>query len=155
LLEYAANLENGVNQIEKLEAQPWQMHSLRSFFANSLPWQDVATLLYFATSAVVIAVAADMWRSKAPLAIRYSVLLIATVLVSPHVYTYELLIVAPAFLVAASLAVDRGSRARYLWPTLYAATYLPALSLLASATYVQWSVPALVGLMFALVRSTR
>ena len=150
ILEYVANLRNGVDQLDKLEAQPWQMHSLRALFANTLPWPSVAWALQIVTSVLVVAVAVRAWRSTAPLAVRYALLLIATVLVSPHVYTYELVILVPAYLVTAALAVERQAARRLLWPALYAAVLLPGLSVFAESTYIQWSVLANTWLMLVL-----
>ena len=126
------------------------MHSLRALFTNTLPWPSLALALQIVTSLLVIVFAVRAWKSKAPLSVRYAVLLIATVLVSPHMYTYELVILVPAYLVLASLAVERREERRWTWPALYAAVYLPGLTLFAQSTYVQWSVLALVWMMVVL-----
>jgi hypothetical protein len=150
LVQYVGALGTGMSAIDQLESQPWQMHSLRALFANSLPWPSVAAALQIATSVAAIAFAARVWTSSAPLGVRYAVFLLATVLVSPHVYTYELVVLVPAYLQAASIAVERRSDSRRLWIALYAAVYLPGLSLFAAASYVQWSVLAMVWLMLLL-----
>lgn len=126
------------------------MHSLRALFSNSLPWPSVAAALQIATSAWAIAYAVRTWQSKGSLAMRYAVLLLATVLVSPHVYTYELVILVPVYLLVASMALERRPESRLLWIALYASVYLPGLSLFAAASYVQWSVLAMVWLMLLL-----
>lgn len=153
LFEWVHAMRIGVELIDQLEAQPWQMHSLRALFANSLPWRSAAAVLQLATSVCAIWYAVRVWRSNEPLAVRYAVLLLATILVSPHVYTYELVILVPAYLQVASMALERRLESRPVWIALYASVYLPGLSLIAAASYVQWSVLAMVWLMFLLGKS--
>jgi hypothetical protein len=150
VIDYLRSLATGISSIERLEVEPWQMHSLRALFTNTLPWPSLALALQIVTSLLVVVFAVRSWKSKAPLSVRYAILLIATVLVSPHVYTYELVILVPAYLVLASLAVERREERRWTWPALYAAVYLPGLTLFARSTYVQWSVLALVWMMVVL-----
>jgi len=50
--------------------------------------------------------AIQCWRSRAPLNLRYSVLLLATVLVAPHLTVYDLVILAPAFLLLGDWAIQ-------------------------------------------------
>lgn len=147
IFEYFANFRTAVTAIGALEAQPWQMHSLRAFFTNSLPWPRAAAMLSSLVSVAVIAFAARTWGSAMPLQVRYAVLVMATVLVSPHVYTYELLVLAPALLLAASVAIPHGRSSLLLWAVLYLVFAMPALPTLAVAAHVQWSVPALAALM--------
>lgn len=153
LIEYFANFKIAIGAIGALESQPWQMHSLRAFFANSLPWPAVASWLSLAASVGVIVFAVRTWHSTRPLSVRYAVLLMATILVSPHVYTYELLVLAPAFLLTASFAIEQKRTSLLLLVLLYLAYAMPALPSVAVATHVQWSVPALAALMIALSRS--
>jgi Glycosyltransferase family 87 len=154
LVDYVRTLAAGVSAIEQLESQPWQMNSLRALFANSLPWPSVAFALQVVSSLAVIVFAIRVWRSNKPLSLRYAILVIATALVSPHVYTYELVILVPAYLTAAEMAVEQPCDRRRLWPALLAAACLPGLSLIMNSTYVQWSTLAIVWLMIVLWRTS-
>ena len=75
-----------------------QMHSLRSFFTLLIPWPDISLALYVVTSMAAIAIAAAVWKSSTALAVRFSALILASVLVNPHLFIYDLLVLAPAFL---------------------------------------------------------
>ena len=85
-----------------LEPIPYQMQSLRSFFSVLMPWPDVAFAAYVLAAAAVIGLAARCWRTAAPLELRYSILLLATVLANPHVNPYDLVVIAPVFILVAN-----------------------------------------------------
>ena len=80
------------------------MHSLRSFWALLIPSPTLVWVLYVASSMIVIAVAVAIWKSSPSLALRFSSLLLAAVLVNPHLYIYDLLALAPALLLIADWA---------------------------------------------------
>ena len=88
-----------------LEPRLYQTHSLRSFWSLLLPWPRVAFALYVVTALGVLALAVRVWRSGSSLSVRFSALLFATVLVSPHLTVYDLVILAPAFLLLGDWAL--------------------------------------------------
>ena len=133
-----------------------QMHSLRSFFALLIPWSDISLALYVVSSIATIAIAATVWKSSATLAIRFSALILASVLVNPHLFIYDLLVLAPAFL----LLVDWMLRAQPASsPTLHVLLYLsyvlPLFGPLSRWTHVQLSVLAFAGLLSVLWRVSK
>ncbi len=140
---------------EVLEPIPDQMQSLRSFFDVLLPWPDVAFGAYLIMAAAVIAVAAVCWRSSAPLELRYSVLLLATVLANPHVNPYDLVVITPVFFLIVQMALARRWTSPLLWVLLYLCYFLPALSFLPTMTNIQFSVIAMVALTVLLSRLAR
>ena len=145
----------GVSQIaDVLEPIPYQMQSLRSFFSILVPWPDVAFAAYVIAASAVIVLAARSWRTQGPLELRYSVLLLATVLANPHVNPYDLVVIIPVFIFTADWALARSWNGRALWLLLYPAYYLPGFAFLPTLTHVQVSVIALVGLTFVLSRIT-
>ena len=125
-----------------LEPKPFQLHSLRGFWTLLCPEPTVALVLYLLTSVVVIVLVVRVWTQSTPLEIRYSALLLATVLVAPHLTVYELTLLAPAFLLTAQ-AIERAVvvERRALRAVLYFAYMLPLAGPLASVTHVQLSVP--------------
>ena len=129
-----------------LEPIPDQMQSLRSFFSVLVPSSDVAFAAYVLSAAVVIAIAAWCWRSTAALELRYSVLLLATILVDPHVNPYDLVAIIPVLVLVAAWLISRPAAGWLPWALLYLCYYLPALSYLPAVTHVQFSVIALVAL---------
>jgi hypothetical protein len=140
----------GVSNISSLlDIKPYQMHSLLTFWKYLAPSTGLATLLYVVCAAAVIVAAALVWRSQAALSIRYAVFLLATVLVSPHVNVYDLVILSPALLLVADWALSHPDHARSK-PTqvlLYGTYVLPLLGALTRITHVQLSVVAM-GVLF-------
>lgn len=151
---YLGNISRAANALALLEARPWLMHSLRPFFSLLIPWPSIAWAAYVATAAFAIVVATRTWRSAAPLELRYAVLLVATVLVDPHVYSYELVVLVPAFVLAASWAIERAEAAKPVGIVLYLCYILPMFDDLTRLTRVQWSVVALATLLIQLARSS-
>ena len=74
------------------------LHSWRGFFEILGVSNAAATAGYAIAAVVVLGIALRVWRSDGPLPVRYSVLLIATVLVNPHGYVYDSIILMPAYL---------------------------------------------------------
>jgi len=130
-----------------LEPRPYQTHCLRTFWALLSPWHGLAVGLYAASAAAVLGMTIACWRrgSSAPLALKYSSLLLATVLVAPHLTVYDLVILAPAFLLLADWLGGQRSNplARRLGTLLYLVYMLPLAGPFARWTHVQLSVIAM------------
>jgi len=84
------------------------------------------------------------------LSLRYSGLLLATVLVAPHLTIYDLVIVAPAFLLLADWVIGNPENrlSDELKVLLYLCYTLPLLGPIARWTHVQLSVIALSALLW-------
>ena len=133
-----------------LEPRLYQTHSLRSFWSLLLPWPRVAFALYIFTAIAVLALAVRCWKSGASLQVRYAALLLTTVLVSPHLTVYDLVILAPAFMLLGDWALAHGE-SRFAGPVqllLYLCYPLFLLGLLARFTHLQLSVAAMIGLLW-------
>ena len=108
---------------------PWLMHSLRTLWSGILP-DAIATVVYVLSALGVVAIAASIWW-KADDALHVAAALgAAMVLASPHVYAYDLVLLAPLTIASADLVLAGGA-ARGLAP-LMCAGYLAPL----------WGVPA-------------
>ena len=138
-----------------LEPYPLQMQSLRSFFSVLLPWPEWALGLYLVTATIFVAIAAVSWKTIASLELRFAILCFCLLLVDPHVNAYDLIVTAPAFILAASWAVERGERRPLFWALLYLSFYLPAMTFIAEITHVQVSVLAAVALVCWLATEAR
>jgi hypothetical protein len=105
LREWLRTLRNVPAMLWLFEPRLYQTHSLRTFWSMLIPWPSTSSP---STSSAQLLVSALMacWlaqpRSHYPL--RYSALLLATVLLAPHLTVYDLVILAPAFLL---LGLDR------------------------------------------------
>jgi hypothetical protein len=141
----------------ELSLAPIQMHSLRSFWALLLPWPMAATSLYLVSSIAVIALATTIWRSAAPLAFRFSALLLAAILANPHLFIYDLLALIPMFLLLADWSIEnvRDPEIPTLRVLLYLAFLLPLFGPLARWTHFQLSVVVFAALLWTLHQTTR
>ena len=143
------NWLQGVGEIAPLlHVKPYQMHSLYSFWKLVLPWDGAALVTYGLCAGIVMWGACSVWRSSAPLSLRFAFLLLATVLVSPHLYVYDLVILAPAFLIVADWSLGHQSNrlAKPLQMALYFSYALPLAGAAARLTRVQLSVLAFLAL---------
>jgi alpha-1,2-mannosyltransferase len=133
---------------------PIQMHSLESFWELLIPWRPGVWIFYVLTSFAVIGIGAAIWKSSTPLALRFSALILAAVLVNPHIYIYDLLALAPAFLLLTdwSLSNVRSPAKPALDVLLYLAFLLPLFGALAYWTHVQLSVIVFAALLWTLRR---
>jgi hypothetical protein len=155
VLEYIRNMGVALDQVSLLEARPDIMHSLRSFSTELLPSAAAALAMYALTSAIIVVVVIRLWKMRAPLELRYAGLLLATMLVNPHVYTYELIVLVLAYLLIAAWALSAGVTDLRLWLLGYAAMMLPVVDPFLTRTRIQWSVVALACLFVLVVRFAR
>ena len=149
------HLSSVINTAE-LSLAPIQMHSLRSFWSLLIPWPGVALALYALSSIVIIGMAAAAWKSSVPLALRFSALTFAAVLVNPHLFIYDLLALAPALLLLVdwTLTNPQHPSSPALRLLAYLSFLLPLFGPLSQWTHVQLSVPAFTLLLWLLWRNS-
>jgi len=133
-----------------------QMHSLRSFWDLLLPSPHAVWFFYLLSSFVVIAIAAAIWKSSGPPAIRFSALVLAAALVNPHIYIYDLLALAPPLLLLAGWVLHnpKHRQAAVLGLLLYLAVICPLFGPLARWTHIQLSVVVFAAILWVLHRAT-
>jgi alpha-1,2-mannosyltransferase len=133
-----------------LEPKLYQTHCLRTFWTMLVPWPRLALALYIITALLTLALAARCWQSSQSLPLRYSVLLLATVLVAPHLTVYDLVVLAPAFLLLSNwIAIQSdGSTTQQLTLLLYLAFTLPLLGPLTRWTHMQFTVPVMLATLY-------
>ncbi|HEY1679469.1 MAG TPA: glycosyltransferase family 87 protein [Candidatus Sulfotelmatobacter sp.] len=140
-----------------LEPKPYQTHCLRTFWAMILPWPWLALVAYAITAVAALVMTAGLWRRKAraSLHLQFSALLLATVLISPHLTVYDLVVLAPALLLLADWLLACSVKESSAGPLLYLVYALPLVGPLASWTHVQLSVIAMGALLFVLWKMAR
>jgi hypothetical protein len=151
---YVAALWQVREVLPLLEPRPYQTHCLRTFWSMLIPWTPFAVALYFICAGGVLLIAIRSWKKQAALPLRYSLLLFATVLVSPHLTVYDLVILAPAFLLLADWITQYPNH-RYadsLKLLLYLCYPLFLLGPLSQSTRLQMSVPVMVGITWIAAR---
>ena len=153
--QYANSLlQNATNPNVLDIGSPVQRHSLAAFWSLLIPWTQAVWVLYLLSSLIVIGLATLMWRSSGPRGLRFSGLILAAILIDPHLYVYDLLALAPVFLIAADwiLGGNSGSSRSWLAVLLYLAFLLPLFGPLSRWTHLQLSVPVLCVLLWVLWR---
>jgi len=152
LREWMHMLLNAPGLLLLLEPRPYQTHCLRTFWTMLVPWPSASLALYLITALLVAAVAIACWRSGLPLSLRYSALLLATVLLAPHLTVYDLVILAPAFLLLSDWVATQPDNhgTPQLKLLLYLAFVLPLQGPLARWTHFQLSVPVMFALLYGI-----
>ena len=147
---WITTLLNTPNLLPLLEPRIYQTHSLRTFWTMLIPWPSISVALYIISGLAVCVLTVACWRSRLPLSLRYSALLFATVLLAPHLTVYDLVILAPAFLLISNWIVTQPdtSSTQILKLLLYLAFILPLAGPLAHWTHFQLSVPVLAAALF-------
>ncbi len=140
-----------------LEPKIFLMHSLRSFWSLLLPWKSAALGIYVVCSAAVVIAAVVGWKREKDLRLRFAMLIFSTVLVAPHLWIYDLVIMAPAFLLVADWAMTTAEKnmAHRLLVLIYFCYALPLLGPIAQFTRVQLSVIAFAVMAVALLRQSQ
>jgi hypothetical protein len=153
---YWSSLLNVASNQRLLEPKLYQMHSLRSFWALLLPWNKLALSLYLVSGVAVLTLAIHCWRTGKSLEVRYACLLFATVLVAPHLWIYDLVILVPGFVLLASWALQNRTQqnAAIVLVLLYGSYALPLLGPLLRFIHLQLSVLIFAALVYLLSSST-
>ncbi|MGC1374160.1 MAG: hypothetical protein WA824_18640, partial [Candidatus Sulfotelmatobacter sp.] len=142
------------NQLSLLEPRPYQTHCLRTFWSMLIPWPSLSFTLYVLSGLFISVLLVSCWRRRLPLSLRFSALLFASALLAPHLTVYDLVILAPAFLLLSdSIIARRGEMAAYLPVLLYLAFILPLLGPLARWTHLQLTVPVMVAIVYVIWNS--
>lgn len=147
LRQWIRMLRNARAVLPLLEPKPYQTHSLRTFWSLLVPWPGFSFGFYVASAALILGFTIAIWkrRQAVPLSLRYSALLLASVLVAPHLTVYDLVILAPAFVLLADWLIGQPATSSTWWmgTLLYFVYMLPILGPFARWTHVQLSVVAM------------
>jgi alpha-1,2-mannosyltransferase len=138
----------------ELQFSPIQMHSLRSFWSLLIPWPRGVWILYALSAIAIVALAAAVWKSSSSRPLRFSALILASVLLNPHIYIYDLVALAPVLLLLADwlLSDPNNAYSASLQALLYLVFILPLFGPLAYWTHLQLSVSAFAALLWTLYR---
>jgi alpha-1,2-mannosyltransferase len=98
-----------------VQLYPSEVHSLRGFFRLLLPFPSVVTVCFLIAVLAVLVVGVRSWRAPAPAAFKWGHIVLLTVLASPHLLAYDLILLTVPLLVLADWCVRR-------WPERASAT---------------------------------
>jgi Glycosyltransferase family 87 len=139
-----------------LEPRLYQTYCLRTFWTMLLPWPHLALALYIITAVLTLALATRCWQSSLSLPLRFSSMLLATVLIAPHLTVYDLVVLAPAFLLLADwIVAQSGSTSSNLKLLLFLAFVLPLLGPVVRWTHFQFTVPVMVAMLYLLFQLSK
>jgi len=138
--------------IDSFEPRPYQTHCLRTFWAMLVRRGGVSSGLWLISVAIVLWWTITIWRKEERLSLKYSALLLATVLVSPHLTVYDLVILAPATLLLADWVVAGSRNQGGAGTLLYCVYLLPLVGPWTRWIHVQLSVIAMTALLYLLWR---
>ena len=147
-------LRNAPHLLPLVEPRLYQTHSLRTFWSMLVPWPALSLSLYVLSTTVVLGLTITCWTRahEVPLPLRYSPLLLASVLVAPHLTVYDLVILAPALILLADWLVGQPLTPLTGWlgNLLYLVYMLPLLGPFTRWTHVQSSVVAMAATVFVI-----
>jgi hypothetical protein len=152
--DYWRHLAGAGAVMAQFEPRPYHMHSLRAFWSLLLPFPKLALALWIASELAVLIMALLFWKRDRPFGMRFSALVIATVLASPHLTVYDLTILTPAFLLLADEAIANSAFGKKAGLLMYLCYVLPLIGLLSMWTRLQASVPAMAALLWVICRPT-
>jgi len=159
LRQWMRMLRNVRAVLPLLEPKLYQTHSLRTFWSMLVPWSAFSFGLYIVSAALILGLTIACWKRNrtVPLPLRYSALLLASVLVSPHLTVYDLVILAPAFILLADWLLGEPSTpaTRRLGTLLYFVYMLPLLGNVTRWTHVQLSVIAMAATLYLIWNISR
>jgi alpha-1,2-mannosyltransferase len=122
-----------------LTARPNQMHSWRSFWSLLVAETYLSAALYALSAVATIILAAWLWRKLSDPNLRMAVVTLATVLASPHLYSYDLVVLAPSWIWLTDWYLTRTDLPAVVGRTIYLGYLSPLLSVVALAVHVQLS----------------
>ena len=140
--------------LPSFEPRPYQTHCLRTFWAMLVPWSRASFGLYVISVVAVLAFTIVIWRRQESLALKYSALLLATALISPHLTVYDLVILAPAVLLLADWRISHTFTPYGFGTLLYLVYVLPLVGPYTRWSHVQFSVIAMAVLLHSIWRVT-
>lgn len=140
--------------LPSFEPRFYHTHCLRTFWSMLVPWGSLAFGLYAISAAVVLAWTIAIWKSRETLSLRYAALLFATVLVSPHLTVYDLVILAPGMLLLVDWRIRQLQAPTGVGILLYLVFALPLLGPFTRWTHLQLSVVVMTALLYLIWRVT-
>jgi glycosyl transferase family 87 len=128
-----------------VQIYPTEVHSLRGFVQLLIPQSPIVALVSLAGTLVLLATGIHVWSRKSEAGLRWGVLMLLTILASPHLLTYDLVLLSIPLLTLANWAVThRDDRRHRVVSVLLLLAYLaPFSSNLARLWPVQASVIAI------------
>lgn len=155
-LAFVQSIAANVDRAYLFEPRPWTQHGLRSALVLLLGQGRPAEVLYATLAIAAVALTAWRWRAIGDRRLQAALVGTLVVLLNPHVFAYELVVLLPSLVLLAGFI---GSRRRepdaiLLERLIVAVLVLPLMGPLAAFTRVQLSVAAIGALAFTVWRTS-
>lgn len=96
-----------------VQIYPTEVHSLRGFVQLLAPQSALTGLVSLPGTLLMLATAIRVWRSSSDVGVRWGVLVLLTILASPHLLTYDLLLLSIPLLTLGNWAVSHRTDRRH------------------------------------------
>jgi arabinofuranan 3-O-arabinosyltransferase len=155
IVGYWGAIERVIAAPQGFEPKLWQMHSLRGAIDLLAGQSSFSLAVWILCVAGVLWLARRAIRRADDLRLQFSAVVIAGLLVNPHLYVYDLVVLAAPLCVIASWLLVRGMRRSDmpLAMTAFAVFWVPLLGPFAALTHIQLTSPLLVILLWHIARA--
>lgn len=135
--------------------EPRPGNTLKGLLTAVIPWQPAALGLYAVLAILVVTMVAIAWRSRARFELRASAIVLGMILISPHAFEYDLILLAPVFILLANLIAEssdwlRGPVLSFALPALFIA---PLVTGIPAVLRLQFSVTAMAVILYSLTQN--
>ena len=155
LREYLDVVQRLARSPAVFEHKIWAMHSLRSALELALGQSRFVTACWLLGGAGVVWLGRRAWTRHPSPDLRFAVICLVGLVLNPHVYIYDLVLMAVPLACLAAWLVQRHDAAdRSVQYLVFAFAWLPLLGPLAVITHVQLTSPAMIALLWLLARSS-
>jgi hypothetical protein len=110
LVDYGEALLRIPSTFSMIEPDVRQMHEWRAFFQLAGFEGGLLNAATVVTAVLTLGVAVACWRRRGDLRLRYAVLLMSTMMISPHAYTYDMMLLVPGWMLVWDWLAERESQ---------------------------------------------
>jgi alpha-1,2-mannosyltransferase len=96
-----------------VQIYPTEVHSLRGFLQLLLPHSPLVNVISITSTVALLALAIRVWKNGSDMGVRWGTMVLLTILASPHLLTYDLLLLSIPVLTFAEWAVTHGDDRRH------------------------------------------
>lgn len=148
---YGAFVPTILQRADLLDPKPFQSHSLHALTRLAPAWIGVP--LWVVLVGIVVVISTKVWKTSAPLRVRLGMMILASVLVNPHLNVYDATVLALPLVWFGAYVTDRDrpADAATFWRTVYW-LFVALLAPSAVAIGVQISVLLMMGLVVLIAR---
>jgi hypothetical protein len=153
LTDYVSVLLRLLAEPAAFEPKVWAMHSLRAAIVLVVGPGTFATVLWVAACVAVMWAAWRAWALHESRELRFGVLTLAAIMINPHLYIYDLVLLAvPVACIVAWMRQTSQPATAWRGRLLFALVWLPLFGPLTEYTHLQLTSPALIVLLLGLSR---